>query len=298
MARPIQFSTPAALLLATCFSMFAGGAFASGGTGGGGGATGGGGGGTVTTCDTTPVLPTTPPEANVIMRDSFGLANLARPTGGKGCLKNYTVHVDIAGFWIEYPGNKNAAWLAPAETNQTWRVCAATDDPFEMPSPIQATWGNGCIISDWIDPVLTRPTALAPFTAPAAPYQISVDAWPGPGNIDYYFGFGLTDVSLTDSNLETSAGVWLELTFTDTSWTTTNYALRVNGRTGPVLASGTVPFDAHTRLVLRYDPAGQTVSASVNDIDLGAYTQAIRTPRYIGIEGVGIADNFVVRSPY
>src|SRR4029077_13594155 len=109
---------------------------------GGGGATGGGGGGAVAVCDTTPVLPTTAPEANIIMRDSFGFANLARPTGGKGCLKFYNVHNPLAGFWVEYPGSKNTAWLAPAETTQTWRACGATDDPYEMPSPIQATWGN------------------------------------------------------------------------------------------------------------------------------------------------------------
>jgi hypothetical protein len=289
--------------------MFAGGALAAGGGGTGGGGTGGGGtggggtgGGAVgggTVCDTTPVLPTTAPEAGVIMRDSFGLANLARPTGGKGCLKFYNVHTALVGFWMEYPGSKNTAWLAPSESTQTWRACAMNDDPYEMPSPIQATWGNGCIVSDWIDPVLTRPTALVPFTPPAAPYQISIDAWPATdASADYYVGFGLTDVSILESNLETSAGVWLELKFIDSVLNMSSYALRADGRTGPVLATGTVPFGPHTRLVLRYDPAGQTVSASVDGIELGVYVQPIRTPRFIGIEGVGIVDNFVVRSPF
>jgi hypothetical protein len=209
------------------------------------------------------------------------------------------VHTPLTGFWVEYPGSKNTAWLAPAETTQTWRACGATDDPYEMPSPIQATWGNGCIVSDWIDPVLTRPTALVPFTQPAAPYQISIDAWPATDAAsDYYLGFGLTDVSILESNLETSAGVWLELKFIDSATNMSSYALRTDGRTGPVLATGTLPFDAHTRLVLRYDPTAHTVSASVNEIDLGTYTQPIRTPKFIGIEGVGIADNFVVRSPF
>jgi len=244
------------------------------------------------------VLPTTPPEANIIMRDSFGIGNTARPQGGKGCLKFYSVHTAITGFWLEYPGNKNAAWLAPSESVQTWRSCVAGPaDPNEQPSPLQPDGQDGCIVSQWADTPATRPTALAPFTPPTTPYQISIDAWTGFGT-DWYFGFGLTDVAVLDSNLETSAGVWLELRFTDASFSTTEYSLRANGRTGPVFATGTVPFDAFTRLVLRYDPATQTVSASVNDIDLGAYYQPIRTPKYIGIEGVGIANNFVVRSPY
>jgi hypothetical protein len=37
-----------------------------------------------------------------------------------------------------------------------------------MPSPLQATYGNGCVASEWFDrPVVDIPTALMPFKAPA-----------------------------------------------------------------------------------------------------------------------------------
>ena len=62
---------------------------------------------------------------DVIMRESFGMADLARPTGGKSTVKPYSVHTAISGFWIEYPGSKDTAWLAPPETGQTWRICAS-----------------------------------------------------------------------------------------------------------------------------------------------------------------------------
>jgi len=279
--------TSIALCLSAASLVFASSAFAKGGDGGGG-----------TSCDTTPVLPTTAPAPDVIMRDSFGLGDrLVRPTGGKGCNKADNVHTDISGFWVEYPGSKNTAWLAPAETNQTWRFCAMSDNPNEMPSPLQGQWGNGCIASDWFDFVATRPTALVPFTQPATPYEISIEVWPATaGNPDYYLGFGLTDNSILESNLETSAGVWIELKVPELGSYTEHYALRANGRTGPVLASGTTFFDGRTRTVLRYDPATQTVSASINGVELGSFQVPIKAPRFIGIEGVGIMDNFVVRT--
>ena len=46
---------------------------------------------------------------------------------------------------------------------------------------------------------------------------------------------------------------------------------------------------------LRYDPVTQTVSGSVNGTELGSFFQPIADPRYVGFEGIGIADNFVVQ---
>ena len=133
---------------------FAGSASASGGSGGGG----------TSTCDTTVVLPTTAPAPDVILRESFGVGNLLRPAGGKGCLRNVTVHPSLQGFWLEYPGNKNTAWLA-SSTGQQWAFCGSSDNPYEMPSPLQTTYGNGCIVSFWADPVVDHPAALMPFQA-------------------------------------------------------------------------------------------------------------------------------------
>ena len=266
--------------------------FASGGSGGGhggsGGSGGGGGGGGTTT--TSPVLPSTPPAPDVLMRESFGFANLLRPSGGTGTLKDYLPHTAISGFWVEYPGSKDTAWLAPSE-GQTWRVCAESTNPYEMFSPLQVTYANGCVSSEWTDPITVHPTALMPFKAPAASYEVSVNGWVSPVA---YLGFGFTDSSVLDSNLETSGTLWLLLKQTGPVNTSVTYELRTNGMTGPVLATGNTFFDAFSRISLSYNPATQMASASVNEVSLGTFPVAL-SPRFVGIEGVGIVDNFVVR---
>jgi hypothetical protein len=297
-----------AMLLVALLLVGAGEGFAQGG--GGGGVRNGGrvlAGPTVTV--TGPVLPSTPPAPDVLMRESFGAgaANL-RPTGGKGSLRMYP-DTSIAGFWIEYPGSKDTVWLAPPETGQTWRPCATVDNPYEMFSPLQvpppwvgpdlaAIWGkNGCLISTWADSVADHPTALMPFKAPATAYQISLDVYPGATGP--YVGFGLTGSSLLDSNLETSGSIWLEVKPGSAEFgaiITETYELRANGRTGPVLASGTIyNYDPNTRLVIRYDPVTKLASASVNEIELGVFPLNIASPKFIGIEGIGLVDNLVVR---
>src|SRR5262249_55214177 len=133
-----------------------GSAFAAGGSGGGGGG--------ATNCDTTPVLPTAAPAAGIIMRESFGAGpNVVRPTGGKGCNKPSHSHTALTGFWVEYPGSKNATWLTAPESVRTWRFCGG-GDPNELPTPLQPTIANGdntvlsilngCAVSDWTDPQL------------------------------------------------------------------------------------------------------------------------------------------------
>jgi len=253
----------------------------------------GGGGGTTPTVSCP--LPSTGPAPDVILRDSFGLADLFRPTGGKGTCRETSLHTPIQGFWLEYPGSKDTAWLAPSE-GQTWRFCASSDNLLEMPSPIQVTWGNGCVASEWFDtPVVDIPTALMPFKAPATAYEVSINGYPAPIP-GMYIGIGLTGSSLLYSNLESSASVWLLLkphpTFSNI---TLIYELRVNGMNGPLLATGETFFDGFNELVLSYDPVTRTIGGSANGIDLGAHSLTIPTPKYIGFEGVGILDNFVVR---
>lgn len=265
-----------------------------------GGSSGGGGGGTA--CDLTPVLPGFAPFPDIIIRESFGPGpNDVRPAGGKGCNRADFVSTDIAGFWSEYPGTKNSAWIAPAETNQTWRFCAVSDNIYEMPSPLQGVDNseNGCLVSDWFDPVATRPTALLPFTQPAGPYEIHLDLWPGLGDPAYYEGFGVTDSAVTDRNLESVGGLWFELGHPDSALNpvvNVTYDVRVNGRMGPVVAAGVVPWTPWMPVNLRYDPVSGNASASLNGVELGSwFVGAIKTPKYIGIEGVGVADNLVVR---
>src|SRR5262245_49274363 len=190
-----------------------GSAFAAGGSGGGGGTSGGGtggtGGGGGGTCDTTPVLPTTAPAPDIIMRDSFGQGRNSiapvRPTGGKGCNKPSYTHTAITGFWVEYPGSKNATWLTAPESVRTWRFCAQTPDPNELPSPLQppvilgdgSVDGifNGCVISDWTDPALPFdqvPAALIPTPRTAGGIEASIDGWPS-FIAGTYVAIGLTD---------------------------------------------------------------------------------------------------------
>lgn len=128
-----------ALLLSLAGAGYAQGKGGGGGGGGGGTATGGGGGGVKPTPTPVPqILPTTAPAPDVIIRESFGLGDdLLRPTGGKGALKETFLHTPINGFWVEYPGSKNTTWLSPPEGQQTWRLCASSDNPYETLSTLR-----------------------------------------------------------------------------------------------------------------------------------------------------------------
>jgi hypothetical protein len=246
---------------------------------------------------TSSILPTTPPAPDVLMRESFGLAELLRPAGGKGTLKTDTIHTSISGFWIEYPGSRDSAWLAP-EAGPTWRFCAASDNANEMPSPLQLTYGNGCLASEWApdEPVTTLPSALMPFRAPATAYEVAADLYPAPV-ANALAAIGLTGSSLLNDNLNTSASVWLLLKQDFQRLGLYGiYELRVDGMTGPLLATGTTMLQGFNELAIRYDPAIQVVSATVNGVAIGTFPHPIATPKFIGIEGVGIADNLVVRS--
>lgn len=237
-------------------------------------------------------LPTSAPAPDVLVRESFGSGDqMVRPNGGKGTLKPTYTHTSIQGFWVEWPGSKDTAWLAPSE-GQTWRLCGSTPNPHEMPSPLQVVNGNGCLASEWFDPITSHPTALMPLRAPATPYEVSINGYAAPIP-EAYIALGFTDASVTDSNLETSGSVWLRLT--QNAFYEMTYELRTNGMAGPVLASGTMFFDPWSRLVLRHDPATGMVSASINERPLGQYAVGLQAPRFVGIEGVGIVDNFIVR---
>jgi hypothetical protein len=294
----------AVLCLGTLVLGVNGSALAAGGSGGGG--TGGGG----TTCDTTPVLPTTAPAAGIIMRESFGPGpNVVRPTGGKGCNKPSYVHTALTGYWVEYPGSKNATWLTAPESVRTWRFCAQSEDPNELPSPLQpaviagdgTTAGimNGCAISDWTDPTLPfdqAPAALIPTPRTAGGIEALIDGWPAP-IAGTYVAIGLTDSTLTVNNLKSAAGVWLLIKEGPAlNNGVTLYEFRANGLSGPLLASGEFFSVTFNQIAVRYDPLTQTAGASLNGVDLGSYPVALPAmPNFIGFEGVGILDNFVVR---
>ena len=260
-----------------------------------------GGGGTPTPTPTqtpqTNPLPQTPPAPDVIYRESFGAADLLRPTGSKGTLKDTYLSTPIQNFWIEYPGSKNTTWIAPSE-GQTWRLCGASDNPYEMYSPIQMTlgnYGNGCAISKWTDSPTQNPTALMPFVAPTTAYEVSINGYPAPIE-GKYLALGLTNSNVTYSNLENSGNVVLFLKPAPpyANWALT-YELRVGGLNGTLLASGATYTGSWNQLKLRYDPATKTISANVNELELGTFPLDLGVPRYAAFEGVALADNFLIR---
>ena len=265
------------------------GASFSKGSGGGGG--GGGGGGVDTTPPVPSNLPTTAPAPGVLLRESFGLANLMRPKGDKGLMTDLGIHTTIAGYWLEYPGSKDTRWLVP-QSGQTWKFASCSDDPFEMPSPIQTPF-SGCVASEWFDAVTSYPTALMPFTPPAGGYELSMDGYPAP-IANAYVAIGFTGSSVLTSNLTTFGSLWLRVRDLRENGML-NYELRTNGMNGPVLASGNIPQLGFNRLALRYDPSTSTATLTLQGEAIGSYAVTIAPPRYVAFEGVGILDNFVVR---
>jgi hypothetical protein len=229
------------------------------------------------------------------------MADGLRPAGGKGLLRADNIHTTIGGFWAEYPGSKNNAWVMP-DGNQTWKFAGIGGflDPYELASPLQATdIGQGVAVSEWFDLVTQYPTALLPFKQPAAKYAVSMEGWPAfvPGT---YVAIGLTASGATLSNFATVGQVWLSLHRVD-AFGPLVYEWRLNGMQGPLLATGTVVDQTWNSMVLYYDPVAQLVSASIGGsvvdgiapMNLGSFPLKI-TPSFVGFEGVGVLDNFVV----
>jgi len=245
-------------------------------------------------------LPTTAPAPDILVRESFGLGpDTLRPASGKGTLKSSFVHTTIGGFWVEWPGSKNNAWITP-DGDQTWKFCGTNPSPYELPSPLQGDESNGfmsagCASSEWFDlPVTQHPTALLPFTPPATAWAVSMEGWPSVV-AGAYVAIGLTSSPATLSNFETVGDVWLSLRKQEVMVNgALVYELRLNGKTGPLLATGVVDDMTWNRMVIRYDPVAKVMGASLNGVSLGQYPMKLN-PRYLGFEGVGIMDNFVVR---
>ncbi|MBL8980709.1 MAG: hypothetical protein JNL26_00900 [Gemmatimonadetes bacterium] len=259
----------------------------------------GGGGGGGTTPPPSTVLPTTPPAPGVLVRESFGFAQGIRPHGGKGLDRPVFIHESLGGFWVEWPGSKNTQWLAP-NADQTWKFAACSDNPNEMPSPLQAsalpnvTLENGCLSSEWFDTVTSYPTGLMPFTAPAVPYTFSMDGYPAPIP-GAYIAIGFTSSSLLASNLTSVGTLWLYVRDLRLPGGELSWELRTNGMNGAVLASGTGGYPGFNPMALAYDPVARRVTLTIDGVVQGQWPFTMAAPRYLAFEGVGILDNLVLR---
>lgn len=291
------------LSLSLCLgtASFANASGGGGSNGGSGGGNGGGGNGGGTTTGTNP-LPQTSPGLGILLRDSFGEGpDVLRPAGGKGTLKETYLGVSIGGFWLEYPGNKNNSWIVP-NGEDTWRFCGTATNPYELFSPLQVVLGfeNNTILCTQLNaPIIsaTRPTALMPVPANlTVPYELEVDGtiWTVP---NAYLSIGLTSSAVTTNNLANGGNVMLTIKPNPSGVPgSLVYEFRLGGFNGQLLASGVSYYDAFfNQLKIRYNPQTKSVGASFQGTDLGTFATNIAAPKYFAIEGVGYADNFVVR---
>lgn len=259
-------------------------AFASGGSGGGGG-------GSTTTVNP---LPTMPPSPDIVLRESFGPGpdpTYARPQGGNGNLRQVFAGTGLAGYWLEYPGSKSMAWATP-DVGPGWHFAYASLNPYEIPSPIQPDPFNGIIFSSWADGILAYPDALIPFRGVASRYAVSAEMYPGVLT-GAYVALGLTSSGALQANLQAAGQVWLVLSQAPSlnGWDG-NYELRVAGQ---VVAAGAFILNGFNAVQLIVDPVAQTVSATLNGVDLGTYAARV-SPSYVAFEGQGWADDLIVRT--
>jgi hypothetical protein len=239
-------------------------------------------------------MPTTAPAPGVIYRESFGADNQWRPNGGKGTAKFVAISQSINGFWAEWPGNKNVAWI-DGDVTESWRWAGCSLNPNQMPSPIDVEPFNGCIFSDETHGMTLFPSALLPFAAPATPYEFSIDGYPR-GVPGAYIAMGFTNTRTTSKALANSGSLWLKVENSASGAGPMHYELRLNGMNGPMLASGNEGYPGFNPMSLKVDPVAKTVTLTINGVTIGTYSASIAPPSYLAIEGYGLFDNMVVRN--
>ncbi|MBY0490324.1 MAG: hypothetical protein K2R93_10830 [Gemmatimonadaceae bacterium] len=238
-------------------------------------------------------MPTTAPAPGVIYRESFGADQQWRPTGGKGTLKYVALDNSIAGFWAEWPNNKNVAWI-DGDLAESWKWAACSLNDNQMPSPIDVAPFNGCLFSGEFNGMTVFPSALLPFVAPRTAYEFSIDGYPRPV-AGAYIAMGFTNTRVTSKALANSGTLWLKIDNSINNPGPMHYQLRLNGMTGPILAEGNEGYAGFNPMKLRIDPVAQTVTLTINNVVIGTYNAAIAPPTYLALEGYGLFDNMVVR---
>jgi len=237
-------------------------------------------------------MPTTAPAPGVIYRESFGADNQWRPAGGKGTPKYVAISQSIAGFWAEWPNNNNVAWIE-GDAVEAWQWAGCSTNANQMPSPIDLEPFNGCIFSSETHGMIAPPSALLPFSAPTTPYEFSIDGYPRPV-AGAYIAMGFTNSRVTSKALANSGSLWLKVDNAMNNPGPMHYELRLNGMTGPVLASGDEGYPGFNPMKLKVDPVAKTVTLTINNVVIGTYSANIAPPSYLAIEGYGMFDNLVV----
>lgn len=280
---------------------------AKGGSGGGGNDCIGsctGGGGTPVVGAVNP-LPTTAPAPGYLVRESFGPGpQQLRPKGGKGDMRSAFLHTSLGGFWAEWPNSAKTSWITP-NGDQTWKFAGAGGNPHELPSPLQAgPFGYEGVafseLDDVVNPVF--PTALLPVTLPTNQrWAVSLEGYPT--NVPFaYVALGLTDSGATLSNLTSASKVTLLLRPPGPpdpvtgNGTPSIWELWQGGATRTLLASGGLDDMTFNHLELAYDPVAKQLTARINETLVGTFPMDLGAPRYAGFEGIGLVDNFVIRT--
>jgi len=312
----IRMSRQCSAIAATLL-LLASGAVASSGSGGGGKNGGGGnsGGGHGGGENTPPVVGTAADVCNVVApqgapvtivpgtilaRDTFGFGpQLLRPTGGNGTLKPVAMHTGLNGFWAEQPCSNSAVWMTASGSGvQSWNFSITNTDPKEPPSAMMPAGLENGAMTVFLDgeSVPEFPTALLPLQAPSIPYEVSAEivfVTPNPGT---WFGLGFTSSNALNRNFEAAGQAWMRVRrdslFDSLAGTV---ELHTNGLAGPS-ASASVVLAPFSTLRVQYDPLGRTVNGYYNDLLVGTLSYDASSSRFVGFEGAGTLDNFVVKA--
>jgi hypothetical protein len=99
------------------------------------------------------------------------------------------------------------------------------------------------------------------------------------------------------SNLENTGQAWMLIRFTDFNIDDINMTveLHTNGMTGPSV-SLQVFRNVFDTLTVRYDPINHLVSGYYNDQFVGSLPYTATPVSFVGFEGEGTVDNFIVKA--
>lgn len=258
-----------------------------------------GGGGTPVPGATNP-LPTTAPAPGILVRESFGPGPEGlRPKSGKGEMRSTFIGTTLGGFWVEWPGSKNTAWITPSG-EATWKFTSSVSgndpigNPYELPSPLEVDGMRGQVWADVSDGAVSGwPAALLPVTLPSARWAMSIETLPGYA-VGSQVGLGLTDSGATLNNLATAAKVMLLLRNDGTALTWELW--QGGGAARVLLATGSTDDATWNRIELVYDPQAQLLTSHVNGVTAGPFPLALPGARYAAFEGSGMVDDFVLRT--